>query len=174
MRATTPLACAALVAVCASGCGAGHTANSLRSTASRHHPSSTAGTTSTPPPSATTTAPPQPTCTNVPSAIGPVPDWLPAEFPLPSGTTLVGEQSDGAGGNIGLFAAPSADPAGYYASVTAQLQGAGWAVTNYPESFAPPNEREGSFAKPPLSLAFRINTYTYCAGAAQISVDVVG
>ncbi|HEY6319645.1 MAG TPA: hypothetical protein VI462_17370 [Acidimicrobiia bacterium] len=110
----------------------------------------------------------------VPGAIGPVPSWLPAEFPLPNGTTLVGEQSDGAGGNIGLFTAPSADPAGYFASVTAQLQGAGWAVTNYPENFAPPNEREGSFAKPPQSLAFRINTYTYCAGAAQISVDVVG
>jgi len=117
---------------------------------------------------------PQPTCTKVPGAIGPVPDWLPAEFPLPSGTTLVGEQSDGAGGNIGLFSAPSADPAGYFASVTAQLQAAGWAVTNYPESFAPPDEREGSFAKPPQSLAFRINTYTYCGGAAQISVDVVG
>ena len=70
--------------------------------------------------------------------------------------------------------APSADPAGYFASVTSQLQGAGWAVTSYPESFAPPNEREGSFAKPPQSLAFRINTYTYCGGAAQISVDVVG
>jgi len=174
MRAATPLACAALVALCASGCGAGHAANSSRATSSRHHPSTTAGTTSGPAPSATIAAPPAPTCTTVPGAIGPVPDWLPAQFPLPSGTTLVGEQSDGAGGNIGMFTAPNASPAGYTATVTAHLLGAGWTVSSWPEDAAPPDEREVSFAKPPQALAFRINTYTYCGEAAQISVDVIG
>ena len=172
------LVCAALVVVCLSACGGGHTAEPRSTTPSRHLQPTSAGATSATPPSAT----PQPTCTTVPDAIGPVPGWLPPEFPLPSGTTFVGEQSDGAGGRIGLFSAPSADPAGYYASVTGRLLGAGWAVTSWPETggylglegFGPPDDRGGSFAKPPLSLGLGVNTYTYCGGAARISVDLVG